>query len=360
MQRTLTLSCILLFCLSLSAQMTTEQGPRYGNEWLRPGTDYLRIEVAEDGMYRVDAATLSAAGFSTDARLQLHHLGEQVPLEVTTSGVHFYGTRARGALDAFLFTDPANQQLNPRYGMYTDTAAYYLSIAEAGTQVQGYTEGAKASGATSTTTIYRTAERVFGDHQSKFFRRNAGSSIVFSHYELAEGFGSRKSGDLLSSNGTTTSTARLDLPGAVDGTARLRLRFGLAFGEVPSGDDHVQQIRVNNQSLGQLKREGWGVHDLEYSFDSDDRADIEISRFGDRSGQGEPGLRARDLPGGGSFRGRTTELQSSGGRRAVDLLYRTSGGGPASTSPPPPAFTCPVPGGSLAYRGPGSHGTSYY
>lgn len=277
MQRTLTLSYFLLLCFSLSAQMTTEQGPRYGNEWLRPGTDYLRIEVADDGMYRVDAATLSAAGFSTDAQLQLHYLGEQIPLEVTTSGVHFYGTRTRGALDAFLFTDPVSQQLNPRYGMYTDTAAYYLSIAEAGTQVQRYTEGAKASGTTPTTTIYRTIERVFGDHQSKFFRRNAGTSIVFSHYELAEGFGSRKSGDLLSSNGTTTSTVQLDLPGAVEGTAQLRLRFGLAFGEVPSGDDHVQQIRVNNQSLGQLTSEGWGVHDLEYSFDSDDRVDIELT-----------------------------------------------------------------------------------
>ena len=262
MQRILTLFA-LLTSLYLSAQMDTPSGPRYGNEWIENGQTYLKILVANDGMYRLDAATLAAAGLpldgSNDARLQLHHLGEEVALEVTATGIQFYGERARGELDAHLLDDPADRLLNPRYGMHTDTAAYYLHLA--GTQVQRIQAGAvNADVTTPATTIDRTAEIVYSEAQSKYFRRTtSGYSIYFSHYETAEGFGSRRVSDLLSENGSTVTSVELNLPGVSSGTAEVNMRFGLAF-----GDRHAQEITINGRDVGTISAEDWSVQDLSY------------------------------------------------------------------------------------------------
>ena len=266
MQRILTLSLVFCFCSFLSAQMATPQGPRYGNEWLENGKSYLRIGVAEDGMYTVDAATLSAAGFDlgeAGSRLRLQHFGEEVPLEVTATGARFFGRRGRGELDAYLF-EPTVEPLNPRYGMYTDTAVYYLSEAVAGTQVQRISQGAAVTGTSPVTEIVRTAEVVYSEHQSKFIRRQNGSTIVFSHYDLAEGYGSRPTKDLLSSNGSTLTTAELELPGAVAGTATLDLRFSVAFGE-----EHRQQISVDGRNVGEVTSNVWAVMNPTYTVPTD-------------------------------------------------------------------------------------------
>ena len=264
MSRTLTL-LILFLCGLLSAQMATPRGARYGNEWIDPGTTYLKITVTQDGMYRIDPATLAAAGFPVDGtaagRYVLHHFGEPVPVELSDDGLYFYGERARGEFDTYLFAGGREEQLNPRYGMHTDTATYYLSVADADVTPLRYAVGGADAGAKNTSTIYRLAERVFSDHQSKYYARENSNTILFSHYELAEGYGSRTSGDLLSSNGTTETVTDLDLPGASSGTATLELRYSLAF-----GDDHVQQISVNGEQLDRRSTQGWSVETQQYDF----------------------------------------------------------------------------------------------
>ncbi len=277
MLRTLTTLCFLFICLSLGAQMQTETGTRFGNEWITVGKSYLKLQVAEDGMYRIDAATLQAAGLPVGAaaagQLALHHQGKVVAVELSAEGLSFYGQRARGELDGYLFAEGPDQRLNPRYGMYTDTAAYYLELAPAGAASPVYQAGSNGNnGGTPTTTVYRTAESVFADHQSKYYSRTAGSTIIFSHYELAEGFGSRSRNDLLSSNGSTSTTVDLPLPGATGGEATLDLRFGLAFGST-----HRQKIRVAGQQVGEVSTTGWSVADYRYPFtNGGQRATIEI------------------------------------------------------------------------------------
>ena len=274
MSRTLTLF-LFLFCGLLSAQMATPQGARYGDEWIEPGTTYLKIAVAEDGIYRVDPNILAAAGFPVDgvqaSRYVLHHFGEPVPVQLSDDGLYFYGERARGELDTYLFAGSGEQQLNPRYGMHTDTAAYYLSVAEAGATPLRYTAGGADAGARETSTIYRVAERVFGDHPTKYYARENSNTIMFSHYELAEGYGLRSSGELLSSNGTTETVTELELPGAGSGTATLELRYGLAF-----GDDHLQQISINGERVDERSTQGWSVQTQQYSFAARDRATVKV------------------------------------------------------------------------------------
>ncbi|MGB3798309.1 MAG: C25 family cysteine peptidase, partial [Lewinella sp.] len=257
---------ILVFPLALGAQMTAESGVRYGNEWYKADSRHLRVDVANDGFYRVSAEVLSASGLLADGgdinRLQLFHLGEQVPVDVVNGELHFYGERARSEMDRHLFEFGEDMLLNTRYGMYTDTAAYFLRLAVSPAEVLRYEAGPAVAGGEPTSTIYREVEKVYTARQSKFFRRTSGQSIYFSHYEWNEGFGSLGSNDLLSSRGTTTFSEKLDLPGAVAGQANLQVRFGLAF-----GDTHAQLIRVNNEELATIETEdGWSLQDTTLTF----------------------------------------------------------------------------------------------
>ena len=248
----------------LPAQMTTPEGLRYGNEWYANESNYLRVEVAEDGFYQIPAAAIAGAGLAaTDAgQFQLYHLGRPVPIDVQDGNVVFHGERARAELDRHLLQGGADNLLNTRHGMYTDTSAYYLGVVAGGEQPLRFATDPATGGGTPTSTVYRTAEKVYSDSHSKFFRRTTGLSIYFSHYELAEGFGSRRNNDMLSRNGSTVTSESIDLPQAVSGQASLALRFALAFGEA-----HDQVIAVNNQQLGQITTgEGWSVQDTTLTF----------------------------------------------------------------------------------------------
>ena len=278
MYRIVTLfTLVILSSFAVSAQMPMHGEILYGNEWYEAGSNQLRVEVSEDGFYRLSGASLAASGILQDGadlnRLQMHHLGQPVPIDVVGGDILFYGQRARSELDQHLFEFGQDMLLNTRYGIYTDTSGYYLSLAAPGTPVARYESVTSAQGGPTTSTIYRTAEKIYSKSQSKFFRRTAGVSIYFSHYELAEGYGSRNNNDLLSSNGTTITSESLQLPYAVSGEARLAVRFGLAF-----GDSHAQVIRVNGQLAGEVNTEGeWSLQDTAFSFSlTDDEATITI------------------------------------------------------------------------------------
>ena len=280
MLRTFTL--LLLFSYGVAAQMNTPAGARFGNEWWQPGTRYLKIAVTEDAMYRLDAATLAAAGFPVDgpeaSRYVLHHFGQALPIDLAADGLRFYGERGRGELDQYLFDQGEAQQLNPRYGMHTDTAVYYLSVAVAGTMPPRYQAAASGGGGTVTNQVIRRAEQVFSREWNKFFRRESGQTITFSHYDLAEGYGSRRRGDLLSSNGSTETTTELSLPQAIAGTAQLTLRYALAF-----GPDHLQQISVNGQVLEERSSQNWDLTEVTYEVASENELTVRVKGLaGDR------------------------------------------------------------------------------
>ncbi|MBC6996580.1 C25 family cysteine peptidase [Neolewinella lacunae] len=257
---TLLLVAVSFFCL---AQMPGSGATvRYGNEWITYDQNYLRVLVADDGVYRISGAQLAEAGMSFSPenadRWQLWNGGEAVPIEVNADGIVFVGRKNRGEMDRFLFTDPATMQLNDRYSMYSDTAVYYLALSE-GLGGPFYQETA-AENAVPTTEITRETERVFSDFQSKEYYRQSRSSIYYSHYDVAEGFGSRSSNDLLSSNGSVESSAQLTLPAANGGPALLDLRFGVGFSR------HEVEISADGAVLDNVSGFGFGVFQRQLAF----------------------------------------------------------------------------------------------
>src|SRR5574337_791718 len=131
---------VFLFFFTLSAAGIAQP---FGNEWIVYSEKSLKIRVVNDGIYRIDSTTLATSiqqvggslGMIDPRNLQLFHNGQEeyIYVEGESDGVfngsdflEFYGKRNDGAMDAELYGGSQNQ-LNPYYSLYNDTAIYFLT-----------------------------------------------------------------------------------------------------------------------------------------------------------------------------------------------------------------------------------------
>ncbi|NUM51391.1 MAG: hypothetical protein HUU48_09760 [Flavobacteriales bacterium] len=109
------------------------------NNWINYSQKYFKVKITQEGIYRLDSATLSNAGVPLnliDARnLQLFGRGNEIALyiEGENDGVfnasdflEFYAMQNDGWLDHVLYNGSINNP-NPYYSLYTDTASYFLT-----------------------------------------------------------------------------------------------------------------------------------------------------------------------------------------------------------------------------------------
>lgn len=133
---------LLSTCFSSFAQMTDNGVTRYGNEWIQEGQLYFKIRISRDGVYRIEYNTIKNAGLSesiTGSQLQLFRNGVEVPISVSSSGnwsegdyLTFQGYYNKSEMDVYSFPGRANDIVNPKASMYSDTATYFLTINPAG------------------------------------------------------------------------------------------------------------------------------------------------------------------------------------------------------------------------------------
>lgn len=141
MSKKIAATFLLCSCMLLGLGQTT--GFDYANAWYNAGQPYVKILVWEDGIYRVDAAALSNAGFNVTpgsiTNLQLIYRGQEQYLHVQTiSGnldyIEFFGMRNDGRVDSILYRDPYTKvhhpdlQPNKYLSLFSDTSAYFLTI----------------------------------------------------------------------------------------------------------------------------------------------------------------------------------------------------------------------------------------
>ena len=260
--RHFTLLCCLLFTTALTAQMTGPDGAvTYGNEWLKDDQTYLKFQIGKDGVYRIPAAQIRAAGLpfsgSGAETWRLQARGTDVPVLVDENGITFYGEQHRHELDAPLFEDPESSPLNTRYSLYNDTIGYYLSLTGGGS---AYQPARVTSEGQPMSTITRTAEVNLAASYTKSFFRSSGASIYYSHYDLHDGFGQLSSNQLLSSDGRTEVTVDVPLPENTGGAAELTVRYGLGF------DNHNQAVAIDGQAVGTVTSSRWSVEENTYPF----------------------------------------------------------------------------------------------
>jgi hypothetical protein len=110
----------------------------FGNEWINYNQTYFKIKVTADGMYRIPYTTLNAAipNLSTinPQNFAMYHNGEEVPLFVssifpftTSDYIDFYGKKNIGDIDSSVYEN-SNYQPHPYFSLFSDTAAYFLTI----------------------------------------------------------------------------------------------------------------------------------------------------------------------------------------------------------------------------------------
>ncbi len=135
------LPILFFLCMqSVQAQYWNGIDSLYGNEWVKYDQAYFKINVAEDGIYRIPQTALFKVADSTmlitipSENYHLYRNGKEVSIFTSNTlslgsndFIEFYGEKNRGEFDAFLFANPQKQHLNPEYSMSTDTAAYYLT-----------------------------------------------------------------------------------------------------------------------------------------------------------------------------------------------------------------------------------------
>ena len=132
MKKLLAIVFLITLCRSLGFAQP------YGNEWIDYNKTYYKFKIAQDGLCRINYATLIATGIpaaqlkGTDFKLICN--GEEIPIYVTTANqftasdfIEFYGKKNDGSVDTRLYKNPLEQP-NPFVSMFSDTATYYLSL----------------------------------------------------------------------------------------------------------------------------------------------------------------------------------------------------------------------------------------
>ena len=136
----LLLGTLALLLTGFAGRAQTQPEP-YGNEWIVPSQTYYKVQTAYDGLFHLDYAYLTKAGLGagTDlSRLQLWRRGKELAINILgntatldpSSVVEFFGQYNDGALDRGMYRQ-ASFQAQPYYSLFTDSAAYFLTVGAA-------------------------------------------------------------------------------------------------------------------------------------------------------------------------------------------------------------------------------------
>ncbi|RZK25802.1 MAG: hypothetical protein EOO43_04575, partial [Flavobacterium sp.] len=183
---------LTLCCLSVFGQTP------FGNDWINSNQPYYKIKVSQKGIYRLNHSTLSqqipTLGNVNPKNFQLYKNGREVAIYVqgesdntfdNTDFIEFYGEPNDGTLDKELYP-VANSQPHNYYSLFTDTAAYFLTVNNMvlGKRIQNF----QASKAGLTSENYILHESL-GIYPEAFYQgRYIIAHMSLSDYQEGEGF----------------------------------------------------------------------------------------------------------------------------------------------------------------------------
>lgn len=267
MRTTLLSLFAILFSVSLHAQMINGTDTLYGNEWIDYDKTYYEIKLAEDGVYKITFDELESMGFpvnqTTGANIQMFYMGEQYPLHLTTNGnlgsndyIEFLGRKNRGELDHHLYIDGRNDQLNPEYSLFTDTATYFITFDNS---VQGLRYEEYDQGGNLTPEAHYMHEELYTFNNFHFKPNYRGNDHVrYSYFDIGEGYGTTTSDDI-----SINLQAEDILNNATE-----KSKFHVRFGSNPN--HHSLEVKFNNTLIAQEDYLGVGIKDYEIEIENAD------------------------------------------------------------------------------------------
>lgn len=134
---------ILLLLLVIASIKGLSQ--TYNNEWINYNQTYYKFKVAVNGIYRISQPILASAGLGSipAEQFQLWRNGKQIPLYTTiqtgvfgaSDYIEFWGEMNDGKPDLPLYRE-ADYQLNDKWSLETDTAAFFLTVNPTGNNLR--------------------------------------------------------------------------------------------------------------------------------------------------------------------------------------------------------------------------------
>jgi hypothetical protein len=261
MKKPILLPLFLSFVFLAHAQMWNGADTLYGNEWIDFSKTYLKIKIAEDGIYRLDFQTLASAGIPVGSlpasQFRLYRYGQQVPVFTSTDGIfgsgdylEFYGEKNRDAVDKFLFGNAGEENINRWYSLFNDTTAYFFTWETTGQPLRFSALPNDLNNLPPKSEFcWFTAEQVY--FQS-FVKRKRSDEVTFSWFE-GEGF----------CRALSTQTAVSLVPKklyAAGPAASVTVRYACE-----AGGGHMQRITVNDTLFAEDAFADWKV--VERTFD---------------------------------------------------------------------------------------------
>ena len=170
----------------------------YNNEWIDYNKTYYKFKVGATGLYRINQPLLSSVGLGSvpAEQFQLWRNGKQIPLYTTlqtgvfTSGdfIEFWGEMNDGKPDYELYRE-ADYQLNDKWSMETDTAAFFLTINPVGNNFRlTPTTNNLPSALTPEPYFIHTEGKYYKDAWNLGFANVVGEYVYSSAYDKGEGF----------------------------------------------------------------------------------------------------------------------------------------------------------------------------
>ncbi|TXH23059.1 MAG: hypothetical protein E6Q95_00985, partial [Chitinophagaceae bacterium] len=202
---------ILLYIILIVFQTNLLYSQSYNNEWIDYGKTYYKFKVGKTGLYRITQSQLAGLGIGNVdvSQFKLWRNGVEVPLftsaqsgVLSTSGyLEFWGEMNDGNPDKSLYRKP-EYQLNDTKSLFTDTAAFFLTVNATANKRLVPTSFSIPSGAIPEPYFMFTQSGQF------FYEINkgkapiyvTGGTVYYSSFDYGEGFASTP----ISNNGTMT------------------------------------------------------------------------------------------------------------------------------------------------------------
>jgi Peptidase family C25 len=193
---------ILYFSLGIFININA-QNSAFQNHWIDYSKTYLKIEIIEDGIYKISFDELKKAGLISFKNIGLVHHGKQIAIEtqgeqngelIDTGYIQFYAEKNKGDLDTLVYG--SNEiRTNPYHSLFSDVSAYFLT---------NFQEKPKRI---TSVTLTQTGEKntfkeelVFAPNSQYSFNNSIGllPTVMQSYYETGEGW----TGKYISSDST--------------------------------------------------------------------------------------------------------------------------------------------------------------
>lgn len=273
MRALIILFAVICFSYVSHGQMTINGELRYGNEWIDYDTDYYKIRISEDGIFKITRAELVAAGMISSqiigADLRVHYMGEEISIIPSTDGlfgeedyVLFIGEKNRGSLDRHLYQDWSAQMLNPDFSMFTDTSSYFLSINDGTNKRFEERDNNVFTNVPDKEEFYFHEEKQVLD--TFYHKPSLSQNVRFSTFETGEGFGNQMS----KNHNFEISTSNV-FRGSQDAKARFSARTG------SNGQGHLVVIKNDNQTIFNETYNGHQVRTYDIEMDVENMDNVE-------------------------------------------------------------------------------------